>query len=133
MDEMGRMLKMPDMDRLKNDVFSMSVNDEQTLETMKTALSDYKTIIEPHGAVGLFAMDFFLDTKLMHEPEHNFIGVCLETAHPAKFPEALDGIGIEEAGNMPQKLQKILEKKDENYLRIGNDYAEFRKLLLLKF
>jgi len=133
MDEKGRMLKLPDMNRLRNDVFSMSVSDEQTLETMKTARSHYKTIIEPHCAVGLFALDFFLDNKLLHgdQESKSLISVCLETAHPAKFPEALDEIGIGEADmNIPQKLQKILEKKDENYLTIRNDYAEFRKLLL---
>jgi threonine synthase len=53
--------------------------------------------------------------------------VSLETAHPAKFPEAIETtIGLQP--ELPQSMRD-LEKKTGDPILMDNDYEAFRKYL----
>ncbi len=61
----------------------ISINDSDTLATLRRVWEQHGYCLDPHGAVGWAALD-----KLSHQwPGHPH--VLLETAHPAKFPEVL--------------------------------------------
>jgi len=119
MDETGKINKMPNLEKMKKDLFAISVTDNETKNTIKETYKKYKVILEPHGAVGYNAL---LKSKI------GGLIVSLETAHPAKFPEIIrEEIGIDL--KLPKSMEG-LEKKKEKFSKLGNDYEEFKEFLL---
>ena len=66
---------------------SYSIDDNSTFKCMKTYFENSGYIMDPHTAVAADAV-----TKLNDRLENNTI--ILATAHPAKFPNALEKAGI---------------------------------------
>lgn len=124
MDEKGKINRMPDMNSIKRDVFSLSVSDDETRKTIKYIYNKHKVILEPHGAVGLDCLKRFLPKT------DNMLCVCLETAHPAKFPEELERLGIKT--ELPKSMKK-LEVKKEMFENIPANYSEFKRFLKEEF
>lgn len=125
MDENGTIKKMPDMQSLKNDFFTVSVSDNETKKTIATAFRKKNLLLEPHGAVAWNALQRFLK-----ENQEKSVCVSLETAHPAKFPEE-----IKELLNLKPKLPKSmreLDKKKEKIERINANIEEFKNKILLQ-
>ncbi|MDP2709071.1 MAG: hypothetical protein Q8O93_03435 [bacterium] len=79
----GVIKKMPDLKAIRDDLWSFSVSNSQTLDTIKRVYSFYKIIIDPHGAVGWDAL-----TKY-HYFKHDRLAVVWETADPCKFPDVI--------------------------------------------
>ncbi|TQD25247.1 threonine synthase [Methanolobus vulcani] len=122
MDEQGNISKEPDMDKLRNDIYSSSVTDSETKETIKEIFEKYNILIEPHGAVGIKGL---LDFRT--ESGDSTLAVTLETADPAKFPEHVKAqTGVEP--ELPQSLKKV-ESKDEFMDYLGTEYSAFKKYL----
>jgi threonine synthase len=126
MNEHGVVKEMPDMDAMKRDMFTISIDDTETLETLKMVHTRHRVLLEPHGAVGWAGLRHYFE----HFPsEHaaNQVSVSLETAHPAKFPKEIqDILGIEPS--LPESM-KGLDDKEEKYMNIENDYAQFKLFL----
>ena len=122
-DRNGTVHRYPDRARMKENIFSVSVTDRETLETIRRAYESYGTILEPHGAVGWRGLEAYLRHS-------GYAGLCvsLETAHPAKFPEEiLKTIGIDP--ELPESM-KGLDRKTGEADPLPNDYAQFRDYLL---
>ncbi|MCX7965905.1 MAG: threonine synthase [Syntrophorhabdaceae bacterium] len=98
--------KMPDMEEMRRDLFSIGITNPQHYETMMDVYKKYGVILDPHGAVGWRSLEIFLNNK------HDQLAVIYETADPGKFPEDVErAIGI-----MPEipsgiKRQKILKER----------------------
>ncbi|WP_406661777.1 threonine synthase [Methanolobus sp. ZRKC3] len=122
MDENGTIHKMPDMDKLRNDIVSISVTDEETKATVKDFYENKNILIEPHGAVGIKGLlDYRKNTG------DDTLAVTLETAHPAKFPAEVSSIiGIDP--EPPQSLKEI-ESKEEKMDFLDTDYENFKEYL----
>ena len=118
MDEKGNVSVKPDMEKMKKDILTISITDEETKKAIKDAYAK-GIVLEPHGAVGYAALGKLTNEKLGKT-------VLLETAHPAKFPEELDKLGINYT--MPKSMQG-LDKLKEHYLTINNDFEELKKIL----
>ncbi len=58
-----------------------SCTDEETLQSIRDTFSQAGVIVDPHTAVGLHV------ARKLAEPDYPCI--CLATAHPAKFPDAI--------------------------------------------
>jgi len=128
MNEKGEILKLPDMDRMREDIFSISVSDKETKETIKKTHEQYNVLIEPHGAVGWKGLTEYLK---QNEADADKLCISLETAHPAKFPEQIiDILGLDP--ELPDSL-KGLENKKEDYDKIGNTYSDFKSYLKSKY
>ncbi len=121
MDEKGNIVKMPDMKRIHEDMFAISVNDKDTVDGIKDA-NKKGIILEPHGAVGWMALK-------RYDGEYDK-SVLLETAHPSKFPEELKKLGIKT--EITESL-KGLDNKKEDYVEIKLDYKQFKEFLIEKF
>ncbi|MBN2325449.1 MAG: threonine synthase [Spirochaetes bacterium] len=81
--------KLPDMESMRNDIFSLSVSNEEHYDTIRAVYERYGIVLDPHGAVGWLALDRFLSGR--HE-EH---AVVYETADPGKFPDDIEkAIGL---------------------------------------
>jgi threonine synthase len=126
MDDAGIIHKKPDLDKMKDDLFAISINDSKTKQTIKEVYDKYRVLIEPHGAVGWAGMmEYFKVNADDTSPEQ--LSVCLETAHPAKFPdEVREILNIEP--ELPESL-KGLEDKEEKFIVLNNDYNVFKNYL----
>jgi len=126
MNEKGEVIKMPDMEAMKQDMFTISISDDETLEMIKRVYNRHKVLLEPHGSVGWTGLQRFFSLS----PEDNNssqVSVCLETAHPAKFPKEIQNVlGIDP--ELPDSM-KGLEDKEEQFVRIENNYSIFKQLL----
>jgi threonine synthase len=130
MDEKGTILESPDVDRLKKEMFAVSISDQKTQETIKTIYDRHKVILEPHGAVGWAGLQEFYKSHKETNPEEQ-LTVTLETAHPAKFPREINEIlGIDPV--LPQSLSN-LEGKEEKMAQIDCSYKSFKEYLISNF
>ncbi len=126
MDEAGEVREMPDMARMKKELWAISIDDNRTRRTIQRAWEDHHLLMEPHGAVGWTALEEYLSEN--HSPA---VAVSVETAHPAKFPEEIEHL-LGFTPEVPATLAEV-ERKQEQYLEMPNDYAAFHKLLLEKY
>lgn len=127
LDEMGQVRRDPDYEAMRRDLFSSSVSDERTRETIREAWQKHRLLLEPHGAVGWRG---FLD-YIATEPLGNAPAVVLETAHPAKFPEEIERL-LGFSPDAPPALA-ALDSLPEDYDRMGVDYGAFRDYLLERY
>jgi threonine synthase len=125
-DEKGNMQKLPDLGAIRKDMWAFSVSDKNTREEIKSIYDRYKVVIEPHGAVGAYAYEEYID-----ETNDRNIGVCLETADPAKFPEVIREV-LKIEPEMPSQMKKAMEK-EENMEKMNNDYFELKRFLVKRF
>ncbi len=122
MNEKGEILRMPDMDAMRGDVFSASVSDKETRETTRNVFQRYGVVLEPHGAVAWRGLERFLAQDMYGGPR-----VVFETAHPWKFPEEVkSATGVEP--ETPESMRGLDDAK-EWYLRTRG-YNQLKELLL---
>jgi threonine synthase len=124
MDETGKINRMPDLAAMRRDLFSSSISDQRTRETIREVWNKYQLLLEAHGAVAWAGFEDWLKT----EPLNNLPAVVLETANPAKFPEEIEQtIGF--APDVPPAMNAAI-KLPEDFDRMGADYDKFKSYLL---
>jgi len=126
MDETGAIKRQPDISKMRQELWSISINDKVTRKTIKEAWQKYGLLLEPHGAVGWAGLEHFVQ----QENEEGLM-VSVETAHPAKFPEEIEDL----LGLIPEIPESLahLDQKKESYSEIENDYSAFHKLLVERY
>ncbi|WP_287587023.1 threonine synthase [Candidatus Borrarchaeum sp.] len=124
-DEIGIVHKDPDLEKIRDDIYTISITDELTKQTIKGFYESYSKIIEPHGAVGWAGLQAYrTDTP----KDKNVKSISIETADPAKFPEAIVSL-INITPKLPQCLEIINQKEEfPNPVEI-NTYEDFKKYL----
>lgn len=121
-DRVGKVHRDPDVEEMRRHIFSVSVTDEQTRETIKDVYKRYNVVLEQHGAVGWAGLEEYLKTT----PEQK-LAICLETAHPAKFPEEIEKLlGL--AVPMPESMKNI-DRRKGSAVSLTNDYDDFKNYL----
>jgi len=93
--ETGRLDLSDQLDRVSRDFLSCSVSEQETLATIGEVDKDENYLLDPHTAVGYRA------ARKLRDPDRPVI--CLATAHPAKFGEA-----VEKATGRPVQLPPAL-------------------------
>lgn len=124
LDEQGGLQRPADLEAMRRDLYSISVSDQTTRETVGQVYAEHGALIEPHGAVGWYALERALaaDPSLAMLP-----AISVETAHPAKFPDAVrEATGIDP--ELPDSL-KAVEGKPEMLESLGVDYDAFQSWL----
>jgi len=126
MDEYGTMVRKPDLDKMRRDMYGISVTDKETRRTISGVYHKYGILLEPHGAVAWHGLEEYL----RHVADRSSRQLCLslETAHPAKFPEELTGI-LDLKPPLPPSLTGIADKK-ESYVSLENNYELLRDFIL---
>ncbi len=106
---------------IKHDFVSESLSEKETQNFIKNFYNKFKIILDPHTAVGYGVLN-----KISSEG----INVVLATAHPCKFPEAINkAIGLKP--NLPKELDYIMSAK-ENYDLIPNNLDKIKNHILEK-
>lgn len=131
MDEQGKVTKEPDFAAMRRDIYSTSVDDAGTRQAIKDAWAKYKTMLEPHGAVGWAGLERYLSSLAPSVSRSLPLAISIETAHPAKFPEEIQRLlGVDPP--LPPSLAG-LDAKPEHYDQGPNDYGWFSDFLKRKF
>lgn len=65
-------------------ISATAINTEQTLATIARVHEVHGYVLDPHTAVGVAAADLLIPSATRERPM-----VCIATAHPAKFPDAI--------------------------------------------
>lgn len=130
MDETGEISQMPNLKKMQKDIFSTDISNEETKYMIEKAYRDHNLLLEPHGSVGWFGLQKFLQEHPECDNKEQLC-VSLETAHPAKFPEQIRKI-LDFDPKLPTSLQG-LEKKNESYDKITNDYKAFKDYLISNY
>lgn len=107
---------------LKNKLSSYSINDDETIATIKEVYDKHNYLLDPHGAVGYLALKRYL----ADHPGEN--GIFLETAHPVKFPGAVEKI-TGKAIEAPDSVQVIMRSEKKSIL-IEAEYEALKDFLL---
>ncbi len=106
------------MEKINKDFLSASMNEEEILDTIKEVHIKYNIILDPHSAIGFGSLN-----KVNLEGNN----IVLATAHPCKFPEAIDkSIGIKP--NLPDELKYVMDEK-ENYDIISNNLSKTQQYI----
>ena len=113
-----------DLDQIKDDIFSQSFSDSDTVTTIKRVFENYGYILDPHTAVGWRGLEGYLN-----QSDDNTYGITLATAHPGKFPDIVEN-AIGEQITIPQRLSACLDRK-KYATKSSKIYEDFKTFLLL--
>jgi threonine synthase len=127
MDEQGKVSKEPDFAAMRRDIYATSVDDAGTRQAIKDAWARYKTMLEPHGAVGWAGLVRYLESLNPRPLDPSPLAISIETAHPAKFPDEIQRL-LNVDPPLPPSLAG-LDAKPEHYEKGPNDYGWFKDLL----
>ena len=118
----GRICKTPNIEEMRENLFSISVSDRETVDTIRKAYTEFGIVIEPHAAVGLAALFRYIDQG------NTGTAVALQTAHPGKYPELLEGIVGSRAVLEESVKANIFGAGREH--RLEKSYAAFKQILI---
>ena len=105
---------------IREEFDSFAVNESETAKSMAQALKSTGELLDPHSAIGFAA-------ALRAKPSASAM-VTLATAHPAKFPDAVEkASGIRP--HLPQRLSHLLNAK-ERFTILPNSAAAVRDFVL---
>lgn len=101
------------MNRIYKDFDARACSEEETKQQIQKTIAETGYLADPHTAVGLHVAEQFLSESSAM--------VTLATAHPAKFPVAVENAsGI--FPNLPQHMADLMER-DERMTVLPNDCA----------
>jgi threonine synthase len=120
-----RILEMFDRDylNLRDKMEAVSISDEITAATMREVYEKYDYVLDPHGAVGFYALRRYLD----RHPDQK--GIFLETAHPVKFDSVEKIVGT--YGRVPESVGD-LSARQKTSVEIEANYENLKEILLGK-
>jgi threonine synthase len=112
---LGVIDEMPDLDQMRKDLWSVSVDNEQHYATMTEVYRRFGIVLDPHGAVGWRSLELY------RAEGDQTPAVIYETADPGKFPEdvrratgVIPGLpeGMKKQQHQPERIYTIEEKPD---------------------
>ena len=106
------------LDKINVDFLSSRMDQADILNTIKTVYEKFNIILDPHSAIGYGAFDK-VDLKGNN--------VVLATAHPCKFPDAIEK-AINLKAKLPNELAFVLDEK-ENYDIIDNNLNKIKQYI----
>ncbi|WP_020209069.1 threonine synthase [Gilvimarinus chinensis] len=92
---------------------SHKVDDDRMLEVIREVFENTEYLLDPHTAIGV-------DAARATRKNQDVPMVCLATAHPAKFPEAVQKAGQEEDPKLPHHMADLFDR-EERYEVLPND------------
>lgn len=109
---------------LRNKISGYSIDDKKTLQTITEVYNRDHYILDPHSAVAFASLEQYLKENPGKK------GFILGTAHPVKFPDAVEN-AISTEIEIPQSLNTLM-KKEKKTIEINSDFEELRRFLLDK-
>ena len=108
-----------DLDKIKENFMSEMLDEKETIEVIKNINDEHQLVVDPHTAVGIGAA-----RKLGFEKNC----VVLSTAHPCKFPQAIED-AISKTENLPDSLSYVNDRK-EKFQILPNDIEKVKEYVI---
>lgn len=106
-------LSEPALANIRQLFSSFRLDDEEMIDVIKQVFDNTEYLLDPHTAIGVQAA-----RKTRHAADVPVI--CLATAHPAKFPEAILKAGQSEGAPLPSHMLDLFDR-EERYEVLPND------------
>ena len=103
------------LNKINNHFLSSSMNENEVLNIIKNVHAKFDMILDPHTAIGYGAFD-----KVKLDGNN----IVLATAHPCKFPDAVEK-AINIKSKLPNELLYVLDEK-ENYDIVENSLDKIK-------
>jgi len=110
-----------DFKALQQYLSSYSFTDAETKKAIHKIYGENGYIMDPHGAVG------YLGLKEYQRNNPDTYGIFLETAHPVKFLDVVEGT-LGESLELPPQIQKLMHRAKKS-TQVAN-YEEVKEYLL---
>lgn len=107
--------------RLQEVFSSYKLDDEETVEVIRSVFESTEYLLDPHTAIGLQA------ARKKRTSVSNPM-VCLATAHPAKFPEAVKKAGQKDDPVLPHHMSDLFER-EEKYTVLNNNLSDVQQCI----
>ena len=120
-----------DVSEFRKEIESYSFSDEETKETMIKVKNDFGYTLDPHGAVAYAGLETFrksFDSVQVDKDREDFVGVLLETAHPAKFVEVVEDV-FKTKIEIPEKLEAF-NRKEKQSVEFPADFELVKQFLM---
>ena len=106
------------MKKINKDFLSASMSEKEVLDTIKEVHIKYGIILDPHSAIGFGSLN---------KAKIDGNNIVLATAHPCKFPDAINkSIGVKP--DLPDELKYVMDEK-ENYDIVSNNLGKIQKYI----
>jgi threonine synthase len=105
---------------IKANISGTTYSDGEIRETVRAIYQETGYLLDPHGACGCRALSEGLQA--------GEVGVFLETAHPAKFRDTVEGI-IQAPVAIPEKLQAFM-KGTKQSVEMSKEFSAFKAYLM---
>ena len=112
-----------DVSEFKKEIEAYAFFDEETRNVMREIKNKFNYTLDPHGAVAYLGLE-----KYSEKSNEDFVGVLLETAHPAKFVEVVEDV-LKERIEIPEKL-KAFNKKEKKSAEFPVDFDAVKNYLI---
>ena len=99
---------------------SYRLNDDEVLAAIKDTFESTEYLLDPHTAIGVEAARKTRRSK-------DVPMICMATAHPAKFPEAIQKAGCQDPA-LPHHMQDLFER-EERYQVLDNDMTKVHSFI----
>lgn len=118
----GNMTLSDDAFARLQDVFSSDkLDDDETVEVIRSVFESTEYLLDPHTAIGLQA-------ARKKRTSMNTPMVCLATAHPAKFPEAVKKAGQQSDPALPHHMSDLFER-EEKYTVLNDSLSDVQQFI----
>lgn len=109
------------LEKIRSEFMAYRCSDQQTIDTMARVYRDKGVVIDPHTAVGFYALE---QSGLIQQKTC----VALACAHPAKFPDVVE----QATGTRPELPAHLadLMQRPEKYQVMAHDFVKLRSYLM---
>jgi len=111
-----------DHEAIKNNLSAFAADDDETLDTIRSVYNETGYLADPHGAVGYLALKQYLD---QHPGQK---GIFLETAHPVKFPGAVESATGRPVDD-PPAVREMMQREGKS-IEIKPEYSALKDYLV---
>ncbi len=120
----GQPIKMEEeaLDKARALFVSHRADDQDVLNLIRHWYETSEYLLDPHTAIGV-------DAAVAHRGNDAEPMICLATAHPAKFPEAVRKAGYSQDPPLPAHMSDLFER-EERYQVIDADQKALRSAIL---
>lgn len=100
---------------------SYGVSDDVTIDVIRDVFERTEYLLDPHTAIGV-------EAARKTRRRQDIPMICLATAHPAKFPEAVRKAGQTEDPALPHHMQDLFER-EEKFSVLPQDLASVQQFV----
>ncbi|WP_374445098.1 threonine synthase [Epilithonimonas sp.] len=116
-----------DVSEFRKEIVSYSFSNEGTKNIMRKVKKEFNYTLDPHGAVAYLGLEALRQAQSDKEGE-DFVGILLETAHPAKFVEVVEEV-LNEKIVIPERLEAF-NKKEKQSVEFPVDFELVKQFLM---